>query len=166
MAVSLAAESKPRFIVLVAPALLLLPFWISAQQAIRGANPHPDVRHALAGLHAGDSVAFMGTDPSFGWPDTLDEGFPLSVALFELLDDARGRKERTAADDPNPKVTQFGARVVEETVEDFECMPPRRIIVARPPAAAAKGEFDILAFFLRDPRFVQLLAHYRPVQPD
>jgi hypothetical protein len=162
VAVSLTAESKPRFIVLVAPALLLLPFWISAQQAIRGANPHPDVRHALAGLHAGDSVAFMGTDPSVGWPDTLDEGFryPSRYSSFWMM---RAVVRNAAADDPNPKVTQFGARVVEETVEDFECMPPRRIIVARPPASAAKGEFDILAFFLRDPRFVQLLARYRPV---
>jgi hypothetical protein len=50
-----------------------------------------------------------------------------------------------------------------ETVQDFECTPPRRIIVKRPPPGVA-GQFDILSFFRRDPRFASLLAHYRPVE--
>jgi hypothetical protein len=65
----------------------------------------------------------------------------------------------------DPRLTQLGQRVVRETVQDFECTPPRRIIVKRPdPVAAQRGEFDILAFFLRDPQFASLLAHYRPTE--
>jgi hypothetical protein len=32
------------------------------------------------------------------------------------------------------------------------------------PEAERAGDFDILGFFLRDPQFAQLLAHYRPIE--
>jgi hypothetical protein len=64
---------------------------------------------------------------------------------------------------PDKRLTELGRRVIGETVQDLECTPPRRIIVKRP-AAGANGEFDILAFFMRDPRFASVLAHYRPVE--
>ena len=60
---------------------------------------------------------------------------------------------------PDQKLAQFGRTVVRETVQDYQCMPPERIIVAR----AEPGEFDTLAFFLRDPHFARLLGHYRPI---
>jgi len=161
LAASLTAKSKSRVLSLAAPALLLLPFWISAQQAIRGADPHPDVHEAVKGLGAGKAVAFIGTDPSIGWPDTLDDGFlyPSRYSSFWMM---RAVVRNASQPDPDPRVTRFGRTVVEQTVQDFECLPPTRIIVARP-AVDAKGEFDILAFFLADPRFAQLLTHYRPV---
>jgi hypothetical protein len=48
---------------------------------------------------------------------------------------------------------------VSETVADFRCAAPKRIIVTRP--RIGEDEFDILAFFLRDPEFRALLSHYR-----
>ena len=68
--------------------------------------------------------------------------------------------ERRAS--PDPALAAFGRQVVRDTVADFRCAPPRRIIVNRPtPAQAAAGEFDILAFFLRDREFAGLMSHYR-----
>jgi hypothetical protein len=65
----------------------------------------------------------------------------------------------------DPRLAALGRAVVRQTVFDFRCAPPRRIVVARPtPAAAKAGEFDILRFFMRDPEFAELLGHYRPVR--
>jgi hypothetical protein len=60
---------------------------------------------------------------------------------------------------PDPRLTTLGRTIVSETVADFRCIPPRRIIVARP--RDGEGGFDILPFFLRDPAFAALLSHYR-----
>jgi hypothetical protein len=59
----------------------------------------------------------------------------------------------------NSDLAALGNRIRTETVADFTCIPPRRIIVWRP----RRGEdgLDILPFFLRDPSFAALLSHYR-----
>jgi hypothetical protein len=158
LATSLTAEQKPRFLTLAAPALLLLPLWSGAQQAIRHEETSPDVLNGVAGLQAGDSVAFIGTDPAFGWPLTLQRSFryPSRYSSFWMM---RAVVRNEAAGQPDLRLAEFGRRAVRETVADFRCDPPKRIIVAR-----ATGQFDILAFFTRDPEFADLLAHYRAVQ--
>jgi hypothetical protein len=60
---------------------------------------------------------------------------------------------------PNPRLTALGRQIVTETVQDYRCAPPRRIIVWRP--RPGQDAFDILPFFLRDPQFRELLSHYR-----
>src|SRR3954451_2637627 len=60
---------------------------------------------------------------------------------------------------PDPRLTSLGARVVHDTVVDYRCMPPRRIIFPRP--APGSDDFDVLPFFLRDAEFAALLSHYR-----
>lgn len=161
----LTAEAKPpRLVALGAPALLVLPFWISAQGAMRPDQTAADVDDAVAGLHAGDSVGFIGTDPALGWTTTLQRGFayPSRYNGFWMM---RAIVRNEALGSPDPRLTELGRRVVRETVQDFRCLPPKRIIVARPsPEAAQAGDFDILTFFLRDPEFARLLAHYRPVE--
>jgi hypothetical protein len=164
LAIAMTAEAKPRFVALAAPALLLLPFWISAQQARHQVPRDADVRRALEDVHPGESVAFMGTDPSLGWPATVERSlnYPSRYSSYWMM---RAVVRNEAARSPDPRITEVGRQVVRETVEDFQCMPPQRIIVERPtPEAARTGEFDILMFFLRDPRFAELLAHYRPVE--
>ncbi|HEY4069968.1 MAG TPA: hypothetical protein VGM04_00230 [Sphingomicrobium sp.] len=164
LAASLTRGTRPRFLALAAPALLMLPLWIGAQQAIGHRYIEPDVAEAVAGLHAGDSVGFIGTDPAFGWPVTLQRGFmyPSRYSSFWMM---RAVMRSSASGNPDPALAAFGNRAVTETAQDFSCRPPRRIIVARPTAAQARlGAFDILEFFLRDPQFAQLLRHYRPVQ--
>lgn len=162
---ALTSEAKlPRVVALAAPALLFLPFWISAQEAMRPDPTAADVDHAVAGLHAGDSVGFIGTDPALGWTTTLQRRFayPSRYNGFWMM---RAIVRNEALGSPDPRLAQLGRRVVSQTVQDFRCLPPKRIVVARPsPEAAQAGDFDILTFFLRDPQFVQLLAHYRPVE--
>jgi hypothetical protein len=149
---------------LAAPALLLLPFWAGASEAVRPDPTAIDVERAVQGLRAGDSVGFIGSDPALGWTTTLQHGFayPSRYNGFWMM---RAIVQNEAAGSPDPRLAELGRRVVRETVHDFRCLPPQSIIVARPsPAAARAGEFDILAFFQRDPQFTELLGHYRPVQ--
>lgn len=164
LAALLTTGAKPRATMLAAPALLCLPFWIGAQQAMSADGTGADVEHALAGLHSGDSVGFIGTDPALGWSVTLQHGFsyPSRYYGFWMM---RAVVNNEEAGTPDPRLVELGKRVIADTVQDFRCVPPKRIIVARPTAgAAAAGDFDILAFFLRDPQFGRLLAHYRPIQ--
>jgi hypothetical protein len=60
---------------------------------------------------------------------------------------------------PDPRLIALGRQIVTETVTDFRCSPPRRIIVWRP--RPHENGFDVLPLFLRDPNFASLLAHYR-----
>jgi hypothetical protein len=158
-----AGDKPPRFATLAAPALLFLPFWIAAQQAVHEPQTEMDVRQAVEGLGAGDSVGFIGSDPALGWNVTLQRHFnyPSRYNGFWMM---RAVVRNEASRNPDPRFSSLGKLVVRQTVVDFQCLPPRRIIIARPTGAARAGEFDILAFFLRDPRFSRLLAHYRPVE--
>jgi hypothetical protein len=60
---------------------------------------------------------------------------------------------------PDKRLTALGRQIVSETVEDFRCTPPSRIIIWRP--MPGDPGFDILPFFLRDAEFGELLSHYR-----
>jgi hypothetical protein len=163
LASSLTAQVRTRLVILAAPALLCLPFWIAAQQAMHQTPVSADVDRALQGLRPGDAVGFIGTDPALAWPVTLQHGFryPSRYNGFWMM---RAVVKNEHSESPDSRITDLGSRVVSDTVHDFRCLPPKRIIVARPtPAAARAGEFDILAFFLRDPEFARLLAHYRPL---
>jgi len=151
-----------RLMLVAAPALLLLPFTIAAQHALRHPEAEKDVEHAVDGMGPGETVAFVSADPSFGWnviPEK-DLRFVLRSNGFWMMQAVVANELRGGAD---PRLTDLGRRVVMETVQDFECTPPRRIIVKRPPPGVA-GQFDILSFFRRDPRFASLLAHFRPVE--
>jgi hypothetical protein len=157
-------ERPPRLAALAAPALLCLPFWIAAQQAMYEPQVALDAGRAIEPLASGESVGFIGSDPALGWNSTLQHNFqyPSRYSGFWML---RAVVRNEAMGSPNPRLSNLGRLVVRQTVDDFQCLPPRRIIVARPtPEAARKGEFDILAFFLRDPEFAQLMTHYRPIE--
>jgi hypothetical protein len=151
-----------RLMLLAAPALLLLPFTITAQHAFGQSDSAKDVEHAVNDMRPRETVAFLSADPSFGWNaiPQKDLRFVLRSNGFWMMQAVVANELRGA---PDKRLTEIGRRVIGETVQDLECTPPRRIIVKRPPAGA-NGEFDILAFFNRDPRFASVLAHYRPVQ--
>jgi hypothetical protein len=157
------SDKLPRIVALAAPALLCLPFWVGVQQATHEPQSEKDVGQAVDGLEAGDSVGFIGTDPALGWNVTLQRGFiyPSRYNGFWMMRAIVRNETQTA---PDRRLERLGQLVVRQTVQDFECIPPRRIIIARPaPGGARQGEFDILAFFLRDPQFARLMGHYRPV---
>ena len=158
----IAGGNASRFTLLAAPALLLLPFTIAAQHALREPQSGKDIENAVKSMRAGETVAFVSADPSFGWRVIPEKGlrFVLRSNGFWMIQAIVTNEQRGGAD---PRLTQLGRRIIRETVEDFECTPPRRIIVKRP-RPRSTGEFDILAFFQRDPQFAALLSHYHPVE--
>ena len=112
-------------------------------------------------MHAGDSVGFIATDPALAWSIVLQHrvAYPSRYMGFWMMRAVAANEEAGGRD---KRLSNLGRQVVAETVADFRCLPPRRIIVARP--RPGEEGFDILPFFNRDPAFRELLAHYRPIE--
>ena len=158
------SSNLPRLALVATPALLCLPFTIAAQQAQRQPGLERETEEAVRGMNAGDTVAFISADPSFGWHVIPQRKlrFVLRSNGFWMMQAIVTNELRGGSD---PRLTALGRNIVSGATADLECRPARRIIVARPSVAAARaGEFDILTFFLRDPEFASVLAHYRPVE--
>jgi hypothetical protein len=161
LAAVLAGSVSPRLLRIAGPVLLALPFLLTWQQARAPLLPGADLEAAIAGVPPGTSVGFLATEPAFAWSVTLqhDLVYPSRYIGFWMLRAVVANERRSA---PDPALAAFGHQVVRDTVADFRCAPPRRIIVNRPtPSQAAAGEFDILDFFLRDREFAELMSHYR-----
>ena len=158
--VALLVESTAplRLLRLSTPALLSLPLFLAADEQLHPALPSPDLLDAVAPLRSGDAVGFLATETAIPWSVTLQGGYRYSSRYngFWMLGAVVGDEQLGGH---NGRLGALGRQIVAETVADFRCAPPERIIVARPPP----GEFgfDILPFFLRDPKFAALLAHYR-----
>jgi len=152
------ADGLPRQLRLLAPALLALPLFLAADDELHPALPSPDLVGALSGLNRGDTVGFLTTEPALPWSVTLQGGYryPSRYMGYWMMN-AIIRNEWLGS--PNQRLTALGRQIVSETVDDFRCTPPKRIIVWRPMPGDAG--FDILPFFLRNPKFAELLSHYR-----
>jgi hypothetical protein len=159
LAALLAESSAPaRLLRLVAPAALSLPFFLSAQEAFLPRLPGPDVLDAASILGPGDTVGFITTEAAIPWSITLQRHFRYASRYNGYwMMSAIVRNELLGS--PDARLTRLGHQIVSETVADFRCAAPKRIIVTRP--RIGEDEFDILAFFLRDPEFRALLSHYR-----
>ena len=159
---ALLAESRAsiRLLRLAGPALLSLPLFFTAQEQRHALLPSPDLNDAVAGVPAGEAVGFLAVETAVPWSVTLQHelGYPSRYMGFWMLPSV---VRNEALGSPNPRLTALGRQVVAETVHDFTCAPPRRIIVSRP--RLGEGGFDILPFFLRDPQFTALLSHYRSI---
>jgi hypothetical protein len=140
------------------PALLALPLFLAADDEMHPSLPSPDLLSAVSGLNRGDSVGFLTTETAIPWSITLQRGYryPSRYNGYWMMN-AIIRNEHSVTQDP--RLTALGKEIVTQTVEDFRCMPPKRIIVWRP--RPGQHAFDILPFFERDPEFVKLLSHYR-----
>jgi hypothetical protein len=150
--------SPPAVLRIIGPALLALPLAASASEAAHRVTPNPDAIEAVAGLSPGDRVGFLTTDTSV----------PSWVSLqFGLRDPSRYNGiwmmqavvENELHGDSDPRISAFGREVVANTVTDYRCRPPKRILAQRPPPAV-RG-FDMIAFYSRNAAFVELLSHYR-----
>jgi hypothetical protein len=151
-------ETRPLFLRVVAPALLLLPLALSFDEERHPSLPDSDLLNAISGLQRGDSVGFVTTETAIPWSVTLQQGFrfPSRYNGYWMMPAIVGNE---SLENPDPRVAALGRRIVSDTVEDFSCTPPRRIIIARPPPG--DPGFDILPFFRRDPRFAEIMGHYR-----
>jgi hypothetical protein len=151
-------SEPPRPVRLLAPALLALPLMFAAQERSHLGQPTPQLVNSIAGLQAGDTVAFLAVDNAIPWSVTLQHQFryPTRYMAFWMLNAIVANERRGS---PDAKLAQLGRRLVSETVQDLRCVPPKAIIVARP--GPRQRGFDILPFFLRDPAFGELLSHYK-----
>ncbi len=117
-------------------------------------------RMALAPLaaetRAGDTVGIISTSPGVSWPLISEKRLrsPSRYYGYWMLDSVV-RNERHGHD---PRVAAFGRAAVLDTVIDYRCMPPSRIVFSHWPTGTA---FDIHAFFLREPAFRAMMTHYR-----
>ena len=150
--------APPRLLRILGPAILALPLAASVSEATHRAPPNPDAIEAVAGLSPGDRVGFL----------TTDTAVPSSVSLqFGLRDPSRYNGiwmmqavvENELHGNSNPRIAAFGREVVANTVTDYRCRPPKRILAQRPPPGV-RG-FDMIEFYSRNPAFVELLSHYR-----
>lgn len=139
---------------MIAPAVIALPL---ALPMIPGPPPPAtlDADPVLVGLRRGDAVAFVTTEIAIAWPHVWNDGFryPSRYNAYWMLwaMDPSGLRD--------PAVAAFARRIVAETVQDYRCLPPHRIVFQRPvPGGDAAG--DPLAFFRRDPAFAELMGHY------
>jgi hypothetical protein len=148
---------------LFAPALLLLPLALTAEEVFAGQAPDPDLRSAVSGLPSGTPVGFIAENSAVPWAVVLQHRLryvPRYNGYWVL--GAVERNER--AGNPNARLTELGRRIAKQTAADFSCLPPRRIIIARPKRGSwNENALDPLPYFLRNPDFVALLSHYRLV---
>jgi hypothetical protein len=141
-----------------APALLLLPLALSVAEAHARYALEDDLQDAISGMQPGDTLGFIGVENAIPWSVMLQHGFrnPSRYMSFWMLPAIAANEHRR---NPDPRLVQLGRQIAAETADDFGCLPPKRIIVQRPPSGEAG--FDILTFFQRDPHFAELLTHYR-----
>ena len=151
--------SPPRLLRIVAPALLVLPLVASASEATHPTLRNRDALAAVVGLHRGDEVGFLVTDTAIPSMVSLQYGFgnPSRYNGIWMMHAVVGNELKGNRD---PRIAAFGRQVVANTVVDFRCTPPKRIIAERPRPGSKHG-FDIIAFYARDPQFAELLTHYR-----
>jgi hypothetical protein len=145
----------------LAPALLLLPFGLTAREISASTAPNADIRGAVSGLAPGTPVGFIAENSAVPWSVTLQHQLRFASRYngFWMLGAVR-RNE--LAGNRDPRLSGLGRRIVEETVADFRCLAPRRIIVARPkPGSWNEHTLDPLPYFMRDRDFAELLSHYR-----
>jgi len=160
---ALLAESKDklRLLRLGGPALLCLPLSVSAGEAMRPTLPDADLMQAISDLPPATPVGFISEDTAIAWSVTLQHHFayPSRYNGFWMLSSVYRNEQ---AGSPDARLTALGTEVVANTVADFRCMPPRRILVSRP----RKGSWnehanDPLTIFMRNPEFAEFLRHYR-----
>jgi hypothetical protein len=152
------AAAAPSLLRLISPALLAFPLFLAADDRAHPGLPSPTLIGAVSGMRAGDAVGFLAVEPAIPWSIALQRGFryPSRYIGYWMM---RAVIDNERAGGPNPKLTALGRQVVRETAADFVCTPPKRLVVAGP--SWGGDNFDILAFFRRDPEFAGLMRHYR-----
>jgi hypothetical protein len=150
--------SPPRLLRLVAPALLVLPLVASASEATHPVPPNYDALDGVSGVARGDAVGFLVTDTAIPSSVSLKYGFT-NPSRYNGIWMMHAVVDNELHGNPDPRIAAFGRQVVANTVVDFRCHPPKRIIAERP--RPGQRGFDILAWYKRDPQFTELLSHYR-----
>ena len=155
---ALHSPARPR---VIAVAALIGPVFLFAIPTQWVPTPDTDIAPALADLGHGDTVGLISKEGRTAWPSTVDRGFRFagrrgSFWIFAAVD-------ANAVGNHDPRIDALGRKVVRETVLDYHCAPPKRIIFApgRASSTVTAASDNPLGYFLRDPQFVGLLKHYK-----
>ena len=151
-------EAAPAVLRVLSPALLMFPFVLAAEDRAHPLLPSTDLIGAVDHVRSGEAVGFLTVEPAIPWSITLQRGFryPSRYIGYWMM---RAIIDNERHGSPDPRLTALGKEIVAETVNDFECLPPQRLVVAGRRWGAEN--FDILAFFERNPQFTGLMSHYR-----
>ena len=152
------SASPPLLLRILTPALLTLPLVASASEATNPMPANQDALQAVAGLKSGDEVGFLVTDTAIPSSVSFTDGFR-NPSRYNGIWMMHAVVDNELDGNPDPRIAAFGRQVVSNTVVDFRCTPPKRIIAERP--RPGQRGFDIIAYYTRDPQFTELLSHYR-----
>jgi hypothetical protein len=150
--------SPPRLLRVLAPALLALPLVASVSEATHPTPSNFDGAEAVAGLAPGDAVGLLTREIAIPPSVSLHYGFRNS-SRYNGLWMMNAVVDNELRGNPDARIAAFGRQVVADTVADFRCEPPKRIIAERP--RPGRRGFDILAFYERNPDFAELMSHYQ-----
>jgi hypothetical protein len=151
-------DRYPAMLRTFAPALFIVPLVLAAEEQMHQPLPNRDLLNAVSGVQPGEAVGFLTTDDAVPWSVTLQRHFHYASRYnaFWMMRAIVANEQRTR---PDQRLTALGRQIVSETVQDFKCTPPKRIVVDRP--RPGEQAFDILPFFLRSSDFKALMSHYR-----
>ena len=150
-------ERHPLFKVFI-PCLLCLPLATAMLDSEPAITPDNDIAPALADLRSGDAFALISASGAASWPALVDRGLRLSSRygqywMIRLLD----------SPPHDPAAVRLADRAIRDSASDFRCLPPKVIVVVRSLKHRAGGPVDAnpLPYFMRDPQFAAVMAHYR-----
>jgi len=135
------------------PTILLLPIGFTAWYGPFRDDFAPIARPMVAGLGPRDGVAFVNYQAVMSWPSSLyrQADYPSRQYSMWILAAVARDGGRT------PALTRLGRQTVEQTVQDYRCARPARIIFSRERVAGR----DVRSWFAASPAFADLMRHYR-----
>lgn len=165
LAVQLAGDAAavPRSRRPVAAAALLAPLLLSALPTQWVPTGSDDITPAIARLNAGDTFGLVSTESWTAWPVLIERKLRFSGRRGSFWIFAAVDANRQGVRDP--RIDELGRQTVRDAVTDYRCLPPQRLIFSRPLPGAEEASKDPLRYFLLEPSFRQLLAHYRRGRP-
>jgi hypothetical protein len=145
------------FVAVLIPALALLP--IATEGPYRNEDAD-DANALLERAEPGMTAAMLTTKAGHIWPMAELRGlkWPLRYYHFWMLQ-AVAIRERDGIP-LDGALLDYVSRVRLETVEDLTCNPPDILIDDRA-SVDDEGNFNILAFFMQEPKFAAVMASYQ-----
>ena len=143
---------KPVTVTVVAM-IMLLPLGFTAWYG-PNQNPFgPYSRRMIQGVGPHDSVAFVNYEAVFSWPLSLyrDAPYPTRQYGWWILSAVARDHGHT------PQLATLGQQTVAESVQDFRCDQPTRIIFSR---SLEQGR-TVRSWFDPNPDFNELMKHYK-----
>ena len=142
---------------------MALPLLLAFDEHTTPTLPNRDMPATLEGLRPGDTVAFLTTETAVPWSVTLQGRYRYASRYngFWMMQAVINNELQGGLDE---KAANLGRKIVSETVADFTCTPPLRIILSRSPGG--RGGIRILFLFLARPPIPGIDVPLPGAQPD